>query len=158
MRNIDRVILWGLPPTFCTLVQRAGRAVRDMTKDGEAILIVSSATRKKQSKALEDDVVAAAEELVMNSVDVTVGDQETAEEDDEGALSDVEDAREQVSAVAAQGNTAAGKRGRFFKSKVNYNSREAHYLVLYMKGDECRHKIWNAFFRNDQKRAHLVLS
>ena len=26
MRNIERVVLWGLPPSFCALVQRAGQA------------------------------------------------------------------------------------------------------------------------------------
>ncbi|KAG2111943.1 P-loop containing nucleoside triphosphate hydrolase protein [Suillus discolor] len=40
MRNIERVILWGMPPSFCALVQRAGRAARDVTKLGEAILII----------------------------------------------------------------------------------------------------------------------
>lgn len=42
MRNISRVVLWGLPPSFCALVQRAGRAARDFQMLGEAILIVSS--------------------------------------------------------------------------------------------------------------------
>ena len=47
MRNILRVILWGLPPSFCALVQRAGRAGRDFSVAAEAILIVTPATMKK---------------------------------------------------------------------------------------------------------------
>jgi len=47
MRNIYRVVLWGLPPSFCTLVQRAGRAGHDLTVLGEAFLIVSESMIKK---------------------------------------------------------------------------------------------------------------
>ncbi|TDL13145.1 P-loop containing nucleoside triphosphate hydrolase protein, partial [Rickenella mellea] len=47
MRNIDRVVLWGLPPSFCALVQRAGRAARDFSKLGAAILLIPPSVRKK---------------------------------------------------------------------------------------------------------------
>ncbi|KAL6304460.1 hypothetical protein BKA93DRAFT_825904 [Sparassis latifolia] len=46
LRNIAIVVLWGLPPSFCALAQHAGRAARDMTKLGEAILIVSARALK----------------------------------------------------------------------------------------------------------------
>lgn len=42
MRNISRVVLWALPPSFCALVQRAGRAARDFKKLGEAIKLDST--------------------------------------------------------------------------------------------------------------------
>lgn len=61
MRNIERVILWGLPPTFCSLVQRAGRAGRDLTMKAEAILIVSKSVMDEEiSKDDLDDVLAGA--------------------------------------------------------------------------------------------------
>jgi len=47
MCNIWRVILWGLPPSFCALAQCAGRVGRDFAMDAEAILIVSPTTFKE---------------------------------------------------------------------------------------------------------------
>ena len=46
LRNIDQVILWGIPPTFCALVQGIGRAARDLTKLGEGILLVPKGIRR----------------------------------------------------------------------------------------------------------------
>ena len=40
MRNVKQVVLWELPPSFCALVQKAGRTARDFNTLGEAILIV----------------------------------------------------------------------------------------------------------------------
>ncbi|KAJ7730668.1 P-loop containing nucleoside triphosphate hydrolase protein, partial [Mycena maculata] len=64
MRNIERVILWGLPPSFCSLVQRAGRAARDFSKLGEAILIIVSSVIKNgvSEKEIEVAVGDAAQD------------------------------------------------------------------------------------------------
>ncbi|KAJ7310179.1 P-loop containing nucleoside triphosphate hydrolase protein [Mycena albidolilacea] len=51
MRNIFRVVLWKLPPSFCALAQRSGRAVRDFSQLGEAILFVPA-------KVLKDGLAA----------------------------------------------------------------------------------------------------
>ncbi|KAJ7346309.1 P-loop containing nucleoside triphosphate hydrolase protein [Mycena albidolilacea] len=51
MHNIFRVILWKLPPSFCALAQRSGRAVRDFSQLGEAILFVPA-------KVLKDGLAA----------------------------------------------------------------------------------------------------
>ena len=53
MRNIKRVILWGLPPSFCALVQRAGRAARDFGILGEAIVIVPMSVISKGVTEME---------------------------------------------------------------------------------------------------------
>ncbi|KAF7305411.1 hypothetical protein HMN09_00793500 [Mycena chlorophos] len=53
MRNVARVVLWEMPPSFCALVQRAGRAARDLNTLGEAILIVTAAYINKGKKELE---------------------------------------------------------------------------------------------------------
>ncbi|KAK0235251.1 hypothetical protein EDD85DRAFT_922454 [Armillaria nabsnona] len=53
MHNIKWVILWGLPLSFCALVQRAGRAVRDLNILREAILIVSASLIKKGTTETE---------------------------------------------------------------------------------------------------------
>ncbi|KAJ6610953.1 P-loop containing nucleoside triphosphate hydrolase protein, partial [Mycena sp. CBHHK59/15] len=46
MRNIFRVVLWKLPPSFCALAQRSGRAVRVFEQLGEAILFVPAKVLK----------------------------------------------------------------------------------------------------------------
>src|ERR1700761_5020967 len=50
MRNIERVVLWKMPPSFCALAQRSGRAARDFDVLGEAILFVPA-------KVLKDGIV-----------------------------------------------------------------------------------------------------
>ena len=64
MRNISRIVLWGLPPSFCALVQHAGCAARDFQMLGEAILIVSSTVLKKGTT--EDDIQAGLSEMIVN--------------------------------------------------------------------------------------------
>ncbi|KAF8152025.1 P-loop containing nucleoside triphosphate hydrolase protein [Mycena galopus ATCC 62051] len=57
MRNIERVILWGLPPSFCSLIQQAGRAAHDFSKLGEAILIILPSVIK--NRVSEEEIEAA---------------------------------------------------------------------------------------------------
>ena len=66
MRNIKRVVLWELPPSFCALVQRAGRAGRDLSTLGEAILIVQPSVITKGTNASE--VEAAIEEVQVQAI------------------------------------------------------------------------------------------
>jgi hypothetical protein len=61
MRNIACVVLWGLPPTFCSLVQHAGRAGQDLTTHGESILIVPPGVLKDGSMEDDDDLVVSVE-------------------------------------------------------------------------------------------------
>jgi hypothetical protein len=56
------VVLWGLPSTFCALVQREGWAGQDLSEPNEAILIVPASV-------LKDDV---SEELVSSTVEQKV--------------------------------------------------------------------------------------
>jgi len=102
MRNVKRVVLWELPPSFCALVQRAGRAARDFNTLGEAILIVPQSvitkgtTQTEVEEALEavhieaenrgDDEVATLENNGIQLVDeggVRVGHQSEEEEEEE---------------------------------------------------------------------------
>lgn len=76
MRNIERVILWGLPPSFCALVQRAGRAARDFTKLGEAILIVQSSIIK--NGVTESEVELSVNTALSNAESGNCGTEETA--------------------------------------------------------------------------------
>ena len=91
MHNICHIVLWGLPPSFCALVQRAGRAARDFKSFGEAILIVPKSVAKsgtteteveKDMEAVVNDAQAKntnnENELVLdiNGVDLTAGHEE----------------------------------------------------------------------------------
>jgi len=53
MCNIKHVVLWGLPPSFCALVQSAGQAGWDLNKLREGILTVSSSVLKDGITAQE---------------------------------------------------------------------------------------------------------
>lgn len=66
MWNIKCVVLWELPPSFCALVQRAGRAARDFDTLGEAILIVPSSIIAKGTTVSE--VEAAIETVQVDAL------------------------------------------------------------------------------------------
>ncbi|KAF5332724.1 hypothetical protein D9611_005316 [Ephemerocybe angulata] len=138
MRNIERVVMWGVPSTFCALAQRAGRAARNMSKDGEAILVVSKATAAKDANALEADIEGTAVDALEPDVMVGEGNQ----------LVSLQEGGARVSKDISQPKKPA-KRA---KTKQNYNSREAKYLVHFVQGVVCRRKVWNEFFRNETKR------
>jgi hypothetical protein len=53
MRNIKHIVLWGLPPSFCVLVQRAGCAAHDFRVLGEAIVIVTLSIIAKDITEME---------------------------------------------------------------------------------------------------------
>ena|ERR1700728_1514086 len=57
MHDIAHVVLWGLPPSFYSLVQRAGHAVHDFNTLGKAILIVPPSIIKNGIKEVEVEVV-----------------------------------------------------------------------------------------------------
>ena len=60
MRNIKRVVLWEMPPSFCALVQRAGRAARDFHTLGEAILVVPQSVITKGTTEMEVEAALEA--------------------------------------------------------------------------------------------------
>ena len=60
MRNIERVVAWGLPPSFCALVRRTGRAAKVMATLGEAILIIPAKLLKGVAGAEEVEVLTNA--------------------------------------------------------------------------------------------------
>ncbi|KAG6807500.1 hypothetical protein H0H92_007260, partial [Tricholoma furcatifolium] len=68
MRNISRVILWGMPPSFCALVQRAGRAGRDLSTNAESILRYFFHSRNSPAQ----EVMGPEDTLDISSTKVTV--------------------------------------------------------------------------------------
>ncbi|KAG1882049.1 P-loop containing nucleoside triphosphate hydrolase protein, partial [Suillus tomentosus] len=149
MRNIQRVILWGLPPSFCALVQQAGRAARDLTQLGEAVLIISSVVRKSGIQGYyitssledrgEDELVA----LETQGIEVTHG-CEVVDVCGRGArLASNDD--ETIEVPQNRGR----KTGR---SAHSCNSLEARYLSKYANTPDCHCKVWDEFFLNRRKR------
>ncbi|KAF7292215.1 p-loop containing nucleoside triphosphate hydrolase protein [Mycena indigotica] len=84
MRNIERVVLWELPPSFCALVQRAGRAARDLSRMGEPILIISKNSINKGAKTLEAEIIAAVEAAATQAEAMNIAEEAPAETEQEG--------------------------------------------------------------------------
>jgi len=157
MRNIARVVLWGLPPSFCSLVQRAGRAGRDFNTLGEAILIVPSSIIKNGTK--EAEVEAAVQEaaddaqaenrgedeqelLDQNAIEVTSGHEQVLVND--GGVR-----AEQDSEPEEEPQDKPKRRKKFTKN--DSNSLEAHYLTTFACASRCLRVVWDEFFGNTKK-------
>lgn len=153
MRNIVRVILWELPTSFCALVQRAGRAARDFSTCGEAILIVPASLIVKG--ATESEVEAAIErvqEVAGTEAENRGEDEVTALEGNGIQLVDGGGVRVAQGHSEDEDNTpTATKNARAGQSKADFNSREAKYLSRFVCTKTCRRAIWNEFFGNNQK-------
>jgi superfamily II DNA helicase RecQ len=148
LRNIIRIILWGLPPTFCALVQRAGRAARDFATLGETILIVPKSVLKDgvSNEDLNDTVGNAA--IDAEALNREPQQQELTETiveilDEEGIrIVDESDSVEEES---------IGKVKRTKKLGKDTHIREVRALSAFVTTKDCRRKIWDAFFENDKK-------
>lgn len=158
MRNIQRVILWGLPPSFCTLVQRAGRAAQDLAQLGEAVLIISSVVRKSGIQG--HDITSSLEVVVSSREPEDRGEDEVAALEIQGI--EVTHGREVVDVRGGGARLASNhdeaievphNRGRKTgRSAHSCNSLEARYLSKYANTPDCRRKVWDEFFLNRRKR------
>ncbi|KAJ6612995.1 P-loop containing nucleoside triphosphate hydrolase protein [Mycena sp. CBHHK59/15] len=161
MRNIVRVVLWKLPPSFCALVQRSGRVVRDFSQLGEAILFVTAkvlkdgiaeaearATRQEAAEPQNqegDDVVPDAQEgqdVVANQA-VAVG---------EGG-SRVERNAEADEADPEVVSAAEKKKKRKAARVSASDALEASFLTRYSSTTLCRRLVWDEYFKNNAKGA-----
>ena len=158
MRNIQRVILWGLPPSFCALVQRAGRAGRNFAVAAEAILIVTPATMKK----------GISDSEVLQMVRRTAGEAEAENRNDEEletlqqegivigegnvlvSISDDAGIRVSHDTEEEEAQASSTKKGKRKRVDETFHSQEAEYLSLYLC-PRCRHGTWNEAFKNQFK-------
>jgi superfamily II DNA helicase RecQ len=110
------VVLWGLPSTFCALVQREGRAGRDLSIPSDAILIVPPSVLKDniseehvsntvQREALEGEAL----DQQMTEADAVVIAQ-VLDEEGVRVAADVSEGEQEVDASAK----ATGKRKKKF--------------------------------------------
>ena len=162
MRKISRTILWGLPPSFCALVQRAGRAARDFSKLGEAIVIVPSSMVKNGTT--DEEVLACLKEMA-----------EELRPEAENHGSDVEEilANEDITALPAEVVNEEGIRVQAVEGEEDFepeeeetvvtksrkkkiskdtNMDEARFLSMFVCTNKCCRRVWDAFFKNDKKR------
>jgi superfamily II DNA helicase RecQ len=164
MRNIVCVVLWKLPPSFCALAQRSGRAVRDFTKLGEAILFVSA-------KVLKDGL-AAEEARVAREEAADPNNQEG--EDPVPELDEGVDVVASQAVVVAEGGTrveqnseeegvdpavaeAKTKKKRRPARQSAADALEAHFLSTFACTQQCRRLVWNEYFKNNTKREFYFL-
>jgi hypothetical protein len=149
MRNIKRVVLWELPPSFCALVQRAGRAGHDFSTLGEAILIVSQTVITKGTTEME---VEATLEAVQTEAE-NRGDEEVASLENNG-IQLVDEGGVRVGHESEDDNEEERKeekKRRRKQTKVNFNSQEAKFLSLFAGTTQCRRIVWDEFFGNKTK-------
>ncbi|KAJ7808984.1 hypothetical protein B0H14DRAFT_3151768 [Mycena olivaceomarginata] len=138
-------------------VQRTGRAVRDLTRLGEAILIVPSSVLKNGVTELnvelgintaskdaesENRGTEEATDLALQGIEVTTGLEEVSVTG--GGIrvskdSDEEDGEPEVKHKCRK------------KLSKDANSREARFLSRFVVTKKCRRKIWDEFFQNALK-------
>ena len=154
MRNIKRVVLWELPPSFCALVQRAGREGRDLSTLGEAILIVSQSVITKGTTEME--VEAALEEVETEAENR--GDDEAALLESHGIqLLDESGVRVgQESKDKDEVEKKEEKKRKQKQTKKKFNSHKAKFLSLFTCTTWCRRIVWDDFFGNKEKRESLI--
>jgi hypothetical protein len=168
MQNIRRVILWGMPPLFCALAQRAGRASRDFDTLGEAILIVLKNVIK--SGTSETEVAIEVQEAALNAqaenrnhkVEVML------EENGVGGMPKGEEINPEGERVAHGGAEDSEpeeepevKVTRKKKFASDSNILEARYLSIFVCTTQCRQLVWDEFFQNLKKcesRCTLIAS
>ncbi|KAJ6590309.1 P-loop containing nucleoside triphosphate hydrolase protein [Mycena sp. CBHHK59/15] len=165
MRNVFRVILWKLPPSFCALAQRSGRAVRDFAQLGEAILFVPG-------KILKDGLVAegaraareeAADPLNQEGnefvpepeegVEVVAGQTVVVGEGGARAEQNAEAEEADPEVVAA----ATKKKKRRAARQSAADALEATFLTKFACATVWRRLVWDEYFKNGTKgKCYLI--
>ncbi|KAJ7171796.1 P-loop containing nucleoside triphosphate hydrolase protein [Mycena crocata] len=160
MRNIFRVVLWKLPPSFCALAQRSGRAVRDFEELGEAILFVP-AKILKDGLAVEEARIAREEAAAPQNQE---GDEFVPEQEDGvdvvgGQVVAVGEggARVEQNAEGEDGGPEAvaateKKKKRKAARRSAADTLEADFLSRFACTTLCRRIIWDEYFKNAAKR------
>lgn len=144
LRNVSRVVLWKAPKTFCSLIQKFGRCVRDFTQLGECIVYVTDVFVRKYQELLKED---GPEEASLDE------DRDAVEEpllEAGAAAEDVETVRVERLEEEA---TAPNLKGKAKKSKFRgaLAARDFRFLIWYIVTKRCRRVPWDIFFENSRK-------
>lgn len=169
MRNIERVILWKMPPSFCALAQRSGRAARDFEKLGEAILFVPAKLLKDgmaeeqarltrveaadpQNQEGETDQPPAGEPADFTQdegLDVVGGQAVLIAEG--GARVEQGNEGENAETESADTVTAKSKKKRKATHISFADALGAKFLTRFACTTACRRIIWDEYFQNATK-------
>lgn len=149
---ILRVILYGKPRTFLSLVQKLGRCVRDHSLRGEGVLCITKAMYTRACIELDILNEAEASDQSDNSDedDINIDVAEGVQADRDAAV-----AREDASDEEEEGSPPPKRRKYAKKTKKKLSRMEARdrrYLLEYMTTTKCRRIPWNKFFGNKYKR------
>ncbi|KAF4621728.1 hypothetical protein D9613_012177 [Agrocybe pediades] len=158
LRKIRRVVLWGLPLTFCSLVQRAGRAGRDLTLEAEAILLVPSSVMKQRaehSTELTTRVNPISNETSLEDAGASASGTSgfNALVDNEGVriAADASDGDNDDEIHRPSSTTTSNAKGRRQLFDRNSNSKDLRALLDYAQTKRCRREPWNQYFNNKNK-------
>ncbi|KAJ6622443.1 P-loop containing nucleoside triphosphate hydrolase protein [Mycena sp. CBHHK59/15] len=160
MRNIQRVILWKLPPSFCALAQRSGRAVRDFEALGEAILFVPAKVLKdgiaeEQARLAREEAAAPQNQEgedfipeVDDGLDVVAGQAVAVGEGGVRVEQNAEAEEEDPEVTAA----AQKKKKKRKAARVSHaDALEARFLSRFACTTACRRIVWDDYFQNGKK-------
>ncbi|KAF9047215.1 P-loop containing nucleoside triphosphate hydrolase protein [Rhodocollybia butyracea] len=143
---IQRVILWHEPLSFLSLIQKIGRAVRQLHEYGEAIIFVTKAAYRKHLIALEagrdggetegegDNILVGAEGEPVDRIAAI--DTEESDEDDTP--------------------TQPIQRGQRKKAQSALEARDQKFLSQFIATSDCRRAPWDDFFNNTSKLPFFV--
>lgn len=145
-------MLWGLPPTFCGLVQRVGRAGRNLDKDAEAVIIVPKSILK--DGVIDTPIVEDAVDNESVVVDVVPESGETTEPvldvDAEGIRVQEDANKDDEQAHTESASTKPKRRLKVFNPDTNIHETRA--LLEFVQTSGCRWIPWDKFFKNKEKR------
>ncbi|KAF7360458.1 p-loop containing nucleoside triphosphate hydrolase protein [Mycena venus] len=142
-QRIMRVILWMLPRSFLSLVQKIGRCVRLADLLGEAVLYITSSAFMRyeiELEILKGDIADDAddEDAPEPPLDLVEGEQM-----DRDAAVDADD----------EANPKAAPKRKSKKAMSAMEARDRRFLLEYVVTTDCRRIPWNKFFGNDSKLA-----
>ncbi|KAF8165834.1 P-loop containing nucleoside triphosphate hydrolase protein [Crassisporium funariophilum] len=158
LRNIAHVVMWGLPSSFCALVQEAGRAGRDLNTQGEAILIIPKSVLKQkasETNIINQEVAPAAlegESLERPITDHEFDDTREALDEEGIRVEDLDNFEPKIVEPPPRAATVAStrpKRHKWFGKETNIH--EAQALLEFSQTEDCRRRVWDVFFNNNKK-------
>lgn len=130
LRNVKRVICWKVPKTFCSLIQKYGRCVRDITELGEAIIYISESWMRKHLNLVADPILTD---------EAPIGEEDAIQAN----------ATENIRAETV--TTASKKKSKKSKFHGALAARDAEFLDRFILTPACRRIPWNDFFQNQTK-------
>jgi superfamily II DNA/RNA helicase len=142
-RRIMRIVLWHVPLSFLSLIQKIGRCVRAAELLGEAILYITGAAYIRYEIELEILKDGAADDTDLDDTpqqpeQVVDGEQM----DRDAAVETQEEEAEQLVAPKRKSK----------KAMSAMEARDRRFLLEYIVTKGCCRIPWNKFFGNDSKR------